>query len=64
MTAAASSAVTAMDEHSTLQAFDREGLLRRAAPFLGAMWLAIMIYPLVHGGDSGALLPRPSSSMR
>ncbi len=55
MTAAASSAVTAMDEHSTLQAFDREGLLRRAAPFLGAMWLAIMIYPLVHGGDSRAL---------
>ena len=56
MTAAASnSAVTAMDDHSTLQAFDREGLLRRASPFLGAMWLAILIYPLVHGGDSRAL---------
>ena len=46
-----------MDDQSTLQAFDRHGLLRRAAPFLGAMWLAILIYPLAHGGDPQALLP-------
>ena len=32
-------------------AFDRSGLLTRAAPFLGAMWLAIMIYPLPPQGD-------------
>jgi diguanylate cyclase (GGDEF)-like protein len=47
-----------MSDQSTFQAFEREGLLRRAGPFLGAMWLAIMIYPLPpHGGDSRALLP-------
>jgi hypothetical protein len=59
MTAAAiDSAISAMDDQSTPQAFDRQGLLRRAAPFLGAMWLAILIYPLApHDGDSGALLP-------
>ena len=51
-----------MGDQSTLQAFDRQGLLRRAAPFLGAMWLAIMIYPLPpQGGDSRALLPGPPS---
>jgi diguanylate cyclase (GGDEF)-like protein len=47
-----------MGDQSTLQAFDREGLLRRAGPFLGAMALAIMIYPLPpHGGDSRAVVP-------
>jgi len=47
-----------MGDQTILQAFDRKGLLRRAGPFLGAMWLAIMIYPLPpHGGDSRALLP-------
>jgi diguanylate cyclase (GGDEF)-like protein len=46
-----------MGDQSTFQAFDRQGLLRRAAPFLGAMSLAIMIYPLPpQGGDSRALL--------
>jgi diguanylate cyclase (GGDEF)-like protein len=39
------------------QAFAREGLLARAAPFLGAMWLAIVVYPLPpHGSGSSALL--------
>jgi diguanylate cyclase (GGDEF)-like protein len=56
--AGSSSEVAVTSDQSTFQAFAREGLLRRAAPFLGAMWLAIMIYPLPpHGGDSRALLP-------
>jgi diguanylate cyclase (GGDEF)-like protein len=47
-----------MGDQSTFQAFDRAGLLARAAPFLGAMWLALVIYPLPpHGGDSRALVP-------
>src|SRR5262249_55200910 len=47
-----------MGDESTFQPFDRTGLLRRAAPFVGAMWLALVIYPLPpHGGDSRALLP-------
>jgi diguanylate cyclase (GGDEF)-like protein len=47
-----------MGDESTFQPFDRSGLLRRAAPFVGAMWLALVIYPLPpHGGDSRALLP-------
>src|SRR6266498_1253737 len=41
---------------SRFQAFKREGLLARALPFLGAMWLAIVVYPLPpHGEDSSAL---------
>jgi diguanylate cyclase (GGDEF)-like protein len=47
-----------MDDQSTSQPFDRTGLLKRAAPFLGAMWLALVIYPLPpHGGDSRVLVP-------
>jgi len=47
-----------MGDESTFQPFDRTGLLRRAAPFLGAMWLALVIYPLPpQGGDSRDLLP-------
>ena len=47
-----------MGDESTFQPFDRAGLLRRAAPFAGAMWLALIVYPLPpHGGDSRALLP-------
>ena len=40
------SAVLTMGEQSRFQAFDHSGLLARAAPFLGAMWLAIMAFPL------------------
>jgi len=41
---------------SRFQAFEREGLLARALPFLGAMWLAIVVYPLPpHGEASSAL---------
>ena len=44
-------------EESRFQAFERAGLLARAAPFLGAMWLALVVYPLPpHGSDSSALL--------
>ena len=47
-----------MGDESTFQPFDRTGLLRRAAPFLGAMWLALVIYPLPpHGGDSDMFVP-------
>jgi hypothetical protein len=47
-----------MGDESTFQPFDRSGLLQRAAPFVGAMWLGLVIYPLPpHGGDSRALLP-------
>ena len=35
-----------MGEQSRFQAFEHAGLLARAAPFLGAMWLAIMAFPL------------------
>ena len=46
-----------MGDESTFQPFDRTGLLRRAAPFIGAMWLALVIYPLPpHGGDSDAFV--------
>jgi len=46
-----------MVHESRFQAFERTGLLARAGPFLGAMWLAIVIYPLPpHGEDSSALL--------
>jgi diguanylate cyclase (GGDEF)-like protein len=46
-----------MDE-LTFQPFERSGLLRRAAPFIGAMWLALVIYPLPpHGGDSQSFVP-------
>src|SRR5437867_1755031 len=58
MTPAASTAALTTSGDSRFQAFDRTGLLSRAAPFLGAMWLAIMVYPLPpHGGDSSALIP-------
>jgi diguanylate cyclase (GGDEF)-like protein len=58
MTLAASSSVARpMSDQSRFQAFERHGLLSRAAPFLGAMWLAIMVYPLPpHGHDSSALV--------
>jgi diguanylate cyclase (GGDEF)-like protein len=47
-----------MGDKSTFQPFDRSGLLHRAAPFIGAMWLALVIYPLPpHGGDSKAFVP-------
>ena len=47
-----------MGDESTIQPFDRNGLLRRAAPFIGAMWLALLVYPLPpHGGDSDAFVP-------
>ena len=43
-------------DESRFQAFERAGLLARAAPFLGAMWLAIVVYPLPpHGEDARAL---------
>ena len=54
---ASSSAALHMPDESRFQAFERHGLLSRAAPFLGAMWLAVMIYPLPpHGNDSSALV--------
>ena len=47
-----------MGDEFTFQPFELRGLLRRAAPFLGAMWLALVIYPLPpHGGDSDAFVP-------
>jgi diguanylate cyclase (GGDEF)-like protein len=47
-----------MGDQSTIQPFDRTGLLRRAAPFLGAMWLGLVIYPLPpHGGDADTFVP-------
>ena len=55
--AASISAVRPVSDESRFQAFDRHGLLARAAPFLGAMLLAIMLYPLPpQGHDSSALL--------
>jgi len=45
-------------DETTFQPFELSGLLRRAAPFLGAMWLALIIFPLPpHGGDSDAFVP-------
>jgi diguanylate cyclase (GGDEF)-like protein len=38
------------------QAFAREGLLRRAAPFLGAMLLALCVYPLPPSGNEPRIL--------
>jgi diguanylate cyclase (GGDEF)-like protein len=47
-----------MGDESTFQPFELSGLLRRAAPFLGAMWLALVLYPLPpHGADSDAFVP-------
>jgi len=55
--AASSSAAVLTIDQSRFQAFERQGLLSRAAPFLGAMWLAIMVYPLPPSGhDSSALV--------
>ena len=46
-----------MGDESTFRPFELSGLLRRAAPFLGAMWLALIVYPLPpHGGDSDAFV--------
>jgi diguanylate cyclase (GGDEF)-like protein len=44
-------------DETRFQAFEHRGLLSRAAPFLGAMALAIAVYPLPpHGEESGAFL--------
>ncbi|TMK80442.1 MAG: GGDEF domain-containing protein [Actinobacteria bacterium] len=44
-------------DESAFQAFERSGLLSRAAPFLGAMALAIAVYPLPpNGNEPNALL--------
>jgi diguanylate cyclase (GGDEF)-like protein len=54
--AASSSALPPVSDESAFQAFERDGLLSRGAPFLGAMLLAILIYPLPPlGHDSSAL---------
>jgi diguanylate cyclase (GGDEF)-like protein len=46
-----------MIHKSRFQAFERPGLLSRAAPFLGAMALAIAVYPLPpHGHEPKVLL--------
>ena len=45
-----------MDDQSRFQAFEHKGLLARAAPFLGAMWLAIMVYPLPPNGRASSVL--------
>ena len=46
-----------MGDESTFQPFDRSGLLRRAAPFVGAMWLALVLFPLSRGGDPDVFVP-------
>ncbi len=53
-----SPAAPSLSDESRFQAFERHGLLSRAAPFLGAMWLAVMVYPLPPDGkgDSSALI--------
>ena len=45
-----------MDDQSRFQAFEHQGLLPRAAPFLGAMWLALMAFPLPPEGDTSPVL--------
>jgi len=51
-----SPAAPATDGDSTLNAFEREGLLSRGAPFLGAMAIAIVAYPLPpRSSESSAL---------
>jgi diguanylate cyclase (GGDEF)-like protein len=45
-----------MEEQSRFQAFDRAGLLARAAPFLGAMWLALMAFPLPPESETSPVL--------
>ena len=45
-----------MEEHSRFQAFDHAGLLARAAPFLGAMWLALMAFPLPPESETSPVL--------
>lgn len=55
--AALNPAATPMVDEPRLQAFDRTGLLARAAPFLGAMCLGIVVFPLPPASsDSSALL--------
>ena len=60
--AASTPAAAPLSDDSRFQAFDRDGLLSRAAPFLGAMSLAILVYPLPpQGNDSiGRSSPPPS----
>src|SRR6188508_2500904 len=53
-TAASSSALEPVLDESSFQAFEREGLFARAAPFLGAMVLAILVYPLPPAGDDSS----------
>lgn len=50
-------------DKSRFQAFERQGLLLRAAPFLGAMALAIMIYPLPPNGDDSSTLILGAASL-
>jgi diguanylate cyclase (GGDEF)-like protein len=45
-----------MEEQSRFQAFDHAGLLARAAPFLGAMWLALMAFPLPPESETSPVL--------
>ena len=45
-----------MLDESSFQAFEREGLFARAAPFLGAMVLAILVYPLPPAGNASSAL--------
>ena len=45
-----------MSEQLRFQAFDHAGLLARAAPFLGAMWLALMAFPLPPEGETSPVL--------
>jgi diguanylate cyclase (GGDEF)-like protein len=51
-----SSAVSSIDEKSRFQAFEHAGLLSRAAPFLGAMALAMIVYPLPPEGMASSVL--------
>src|SRR6188508_732271 len=55
-TAASSSALEPVLDESSFQAFEREGLFARAAPFLGAMVLAMLVYPLPPAGDDSSAL--------
>ena len=54
--AASTSAVPPVLAEPRFQAFERQGLFSRAAPFLGAMLLAIVVYPLPPVGHSSSAL--------
>ena len=43
-------------DDARLEAFAREGLLARGAPFLGAMLVALAVFPLPPGGSGGSAL--------